>query len=45
MYRFFYCEEVCAVAVAQVCRHFVTLLVMQAGDYMQLINCPPMQYL
>lgn len=26
---------------SSVCRRFVTLLFMQAGDYMQPINCPP----
>lgn len=40
IYRFFYCEEVCPVAGDPVCRRFVTLLFMQAGDYMQSINCP-----
>lgn len=36
MYRFLCCEEVWS----PVCRRFVTLLFMQAGDYMQS-NCPP----
>lgn len=34
VYRLFYCEEVSPV-------RFVTLLFMQAGDFMQSINCPP----